>query len=742
MPIHVLGIRHHGPGSARSLRAALEQIKPDALLVEGPPEADSVLSYVQSPEIKPPVAILAYRVDQPQQASFYPFAEFSPEWQAIQYGLKNSIPVQFMDLPLAHRFATPEEAEEKDGKPKEEKTSVAEYPLTHLARAAGFADTELWWEHQFELRVDHQDSFAAILEGMTALRDTLDLPEDRENDLREAYMRKILHEAEKNHETIAVVCGAWHAPALVNQPPKKDDRILLKGLPKCKVETTWIPWTYRRLTFASGYGAGVMSPGWYHHIWQAKPDERGYGWMTQVARVFRQHQMDTSTAHVIEAIRLADTLAALRDLARPGLAEYNEATNTVLSFGDDSLLDLVQEALIVGQQMGEVPSEVPAVPLQSDVQQHQKKLRLKPSDERKALTLDLRKDLDRERSQFLHRLHVLGINWGTPAYVSGKGTFKEQWNLYWEPEIAIRVIEKGIWGNTVASAATAYIKQQLNQVSALREVAQLLEQTLPANLPKALADLLQKLDELAALSGDIFQLMQALPPLANISRYGDVRQTDTAMINHVLDSLVSRISIGLPNASTSLNEDSAAEAFTRIQEMDSALRILQRDDYTQLWHQALVSLADHSQINGIVAGKACRILSESSIWNDEIIAQKFSLALSSAQSIGYSAAWLEGFLQGSGMVLILDETLWGLLDGWVAQLDEEIFVQTLPVLRRSFATFSKPERRKLGEKAKSGKQSVSVAAGVSQDTGFNHERATTALPLVKQLLGLKTVTNE
>ena len=229
MPVHVLGIRHHGPGSARSLRAALEQIKPDVLLVEGPPEADSVLSYVQSPEIKPPVAILAYRVDQPQQASFYPFAEFSPEWQAIQYGLKNSIPVQFMDLPLAHRFASPEESEEKDGKPEEEKARVAEYPLTHLARAAGFTDTELWWEHQFELRLNHEDSFAAILEGMTALRDTLDLPEDRENDLREAYMRKILHEAEKNHETIAVVCGAWHAPTLENQPPKKDARVLLKG---------------------------------------------------------------------------------------------------------------------------------------------------------------------------------------------------------------------------------------------------------------------------------------------------------------------------------------------------------------------------------------------------------------------------------------------------------------------------------------------------------------------------------
>jgi hypothetical protein len=43
--VHIFGIRHHGPGSARSLRASLEALSPDCILVEGPPDADEVLSY-------------------------------------------------------------------------------------------------------------------------------------------------------------------------------------------------------------------------------------------------------------------------------------------------------------------------------------------------------------------------------------------------------------------------------------------------------------------------------------------------------------------------------------------------------------------------------------------------------------------------------------------------------------------------------------------------------------------------
>ena len=105
MSAHLFGIRHHGPGSARSLRAALEALQPDVVLVEGPPDAAAVLPLLAHPEMKPPVALLLYAPDTPQRAVYYPFARFSPEWQAIRYALSRPIPVRFMDLPQACQLA-------------------------------------------------------------------------------------------------------------------------------------------------------------------------------------------------------------------------------------------------------------------------------------------------------------------------------------------------------------------------------------------------------------------------------------------------------------------------------------------------------------------------------------------------------------------------------------------------------------------------------------------------------------
>src|SRR3954451_17919512 len=103
--LHIFGVRHHGPGSARSLLRALDQLKPDCVLIEGPPDADEVIPYAARAEMRPPVAILVHDIEKPADAVYYPFAEFSPEWQAVRWALAAGVPVRFMDLPQSHRMA-------------------------------------------------------------------------------------------------------------------------------------------------------------------------------------------------------------------------------------------------------------------------------------------------------------------------------------------------------------------------------------------------------------------------------------------------------------------------------------------------------------------------------------------------------------------------------------------------------------------------------------------------------------
>ena len=102
---HIFGVRHHGPGTARSLLKALEALAPDCLLVGGPPDAHAVLPLLAHAEMTPPVALLIYAPEAPERAAFYPYAVFSPEYQALRYGLARNIAVRFMDLPQTHQLA-------------------------------------------------------------------------------------------------------------------------------------------------------------------------------------------------------------------------------------------------------------------------------------------------------------------------------------------------------------------------------------------------------------------------------------------------------------------------------------------------------------------------------------------------------------------------------------------------------------------------------------------------------------
>ena len=110
--VHYFGIRHHGPGCARSLLHAFDALAPDCVLVEGPPEAEGVLAALLSEHMQPPVALLSYCPDESQRAVYHPFAVFSPEWQALRWALAHAVPASFIDLPVTHQMALDKAREE------------------------------------------------------------------------------------------------------------------------------------------------------------------------------------------------------------------------------------------------------------------------------------------------------------------------------------------------------------------------------------------------------------------------------------------------------------------------------------------------------------------------------------------------------------------------------------------------------------------------------------------------------
>jgi hypothetical protein len=726
------------------------------VLVEGPPDAADVLPLLKQERMKPPVALLIYPPEAPQQAAFFPFAVFSPEWQALRYAFAHDIPARFMDLPQWHRLALDQaEAETATSAGTDAATGAEqaagdgdvdaateptfeEDPLGLLAVAAGYSDHELWWEHQIEQRQDPNGLFNGIIEAMTELRARAGTPRRYEAQ-REAYMRQTIRAAQKEgFARIAVVCGAWHAPALADLGNAKDDQALLKGLPKTKVAATWIPWTYSRLSYRSGYGGGVTSPGWYDHLWTCA-DRAGIRWAAQAARLLRSEDLDASSANVIETVRLAEALAALRGLPMAGLAELHEAVRTVLCGGDPTPMRLIHDRLEVGDRLGEVPEETPAVPLQKDLEAWQKRLRLKPSTEIQTLDLDLRKDNERERSRLLHRLRLLGIAWGEPNQTSGKaGTFHELWRLQWQVEFAVSVIEAGVWGNTVETAAGAAACDRADKAADLPALTELLDGAILADLSQAVDHVLTRLQAQAAVAADVRHLMEALPPLARVARYGDVRGTRANQVLPVLDGLFARIFVGLPGACGSLDDEAANRMVAGIGHVQQSLDLLDDAEQRREWLQILRQLLDNDAIHGLVRGWCCRLLLEQRSVDEDELYRRARLALSPALPALQAAAWIEGLLRGSGLVLLHEDALWAALDSWLRDLAPEAFVDLVPLLRRAFAGFQPPERRAMATKVKklgdtSGPRGRTTAAS---SRAVDRQRGDLVLPILAHVLGI------
>jgi len=734
----VLGIRHHGPGSARSVIAELDRIKPAVVLIEGPSDADPLLHFAARPEMEPPVALFAYDPNALRRSAFWPFASFSPEWQALRWADAHGVPARFCDLPSGALMAGPSEAADEAAAPDETPDrTVRDDPIGQLAAVAGYDDPERWWDDVIESRLDGQPPFAALTDAMAELRSD-SARADQLEQRREAFMRQTIRAALKTADSpVAVVCGAWHAPALTAPlGPATHDAAILRGLPRRKTSLSWVPWTHSRLATASGYGAGVTSPGWYHHLFTA-PDEVVVRWLTKVARVLRHHDLPVSSAHVIEATRLAETLAALRGRPLAGLLEVTEATRAVLCEGNETAVAFVQHDLVLGELLGAVPEDAPSVPLEVDLRAQARSLRLKIDALEKAITLDLRKDNDRSKSVLLHRLGGLGIEWGVMREddVRALGTFRETWTLAWRPELAVAIVDAAQWGPTVRDAATARLCDSAHSADDLRTLTEAVGYALLADLPDTLPETLDVLQSKAAVDVDVIRLLAAIPALVRAVRYGDVRNTDTGAMSAVVDTLVLRACAGLPSSVTSLSDEAAARHRMHIDEVHQALAIHARTPAgaatRDRWIATLAQLAQRRDLHGLLAGRLARLLVDAGQLARADASRRFAAHLSVGVTAAEKAAWAEGFLGGSGLLLVHDPELLGVLDGWVVSLGEDDFRDVLPLLRRTFGEFSTAERQNIADQLRH------LAAGqprVVEAEAIDPERAAGVLRTVADIL--------
>jgi hypothetical protein len=725
--IQIFGIRHLSPMGAWHAREFLARTRPGLVLVEGLDDATGLLPDVTRKQTEPPIAILAYTDTQPVRTLVYPFARYSPEYQAIGWAHAHDVPVEFFDLPsdvfLGLQDREIEWLEKKRREAREEPQALVGVPeprpslYQQIADLAGERDYDTYWERHFEHNPEPGSYHGATMELGRAVRE-LEEDEPRwraENLVREAYMRRRVEEAlASGHppDRIVALVGAFHGPALTGEFPAMTDGELA-SLPRRTSKLTLMPYSYFRLSSQSGYGAGNHAPAYFELLWQAL-NEQGVGdlsrrYLSLVARHLRDAGTHRSTAEVIDAVRLAETLSALKEGLAPTLADLRDAAVALLGQGEPVTVREALARVDVGTAIGQLTRGVCQTSIQADFDRELERLKLEKyrTSVQQELDLDLRENrramseqsafLDLHRSSFFHRLRVLGISFARPAPTRQQSaTWAEKWLLQWTPESEIQLVEAVLLGETVELATAYKLKSHLDNCGSIADAAALVRDACQCGIMKSMDLARRRLQELAATSSEFTALAAAAWQLSLVVRYGDVRRFDPQPLLPLLEELFVEAALALFAAASC--DDKAVKPM--MQALDEVNRVgLEFHDRLEepMWIEQLHRLADADDRNPSLSGYACALLLERGLVENEALAREVSRRISPGVPADLGAGWFEGLARRNRYALLARQQLWEQLAGYIESLDEAQFRRALVFLRRAFGPFSAREKRHIAE---------------------------------------------
>ncbi|WP_152392768.1 DUF5682 family protein [Paenibacillus guangzhouensis] len=730
--VHIFGVRHLSPGGSLHLLELLQEVQPTAVLIEGPSDANSEIHHLTNRNTAPPVAILAFTEDIPVRTVLWPFAAYSPEYQAMKWAAENGAQAAFIDLPSSVtvamqqlRLEAKENVEEEDTvtEMRTDPDSLDESNIyNRIAAIAGEHDYDMYWERNYELNTNKGAYQEAIIAFSTQMRELTEEDERQHqrveyayNAVREAYMRRQIQDtiaAGHDPNRIVVVCGAYHAAVLAQDSQVMTDQEWTL-LPSRKTKLTLMPYSYYRLSSMSGYGAGNNAPNYYEMMWERMRtdtlEELPHYYLSSIARWMREMGNHRSTAEVIEAVRLAEALAAMHGGSSPTLRDLRDAAQTLLGRGDLSVIAEALARVDVGTAIGSLAEGVSQTPIQDDLNRLLKQLKLEKYKTTVAtdLSLDLRENrrvtseesafLDLNRSTLLHRLAWLGISFAK-LRPSGQenATWAEHWVIQWSPEVEIQVVESTLLGETVEVASAYVLQQKLDSCSTIDEASVLIRTACDCRMLEQMETARQTLQRLAADSRDVVQIAAASKELSMIIGYGGLRRMDTSQLLPLLEQLFMRACLFLLDAAQ-CNDEAASDMMSAMNELNRIS--LEHSDQVDesLWLQELLHLSERDDRNPRLSGFACAILMERHAITAQQCAEEVSRRLSPGIPADLGAGWFEGLSQRNRYALLSRQSLWEQLNAYIVSLSDEEFARALVFLRRAFSSFAPREKTMIAE---------------------------------------------
>lgn len=748
--VHFAPVRHHSPACALALQAMVRELRPSAILVEGPDSFDALLPLLNDERTRPPVAILS-QADMPAGAdaaqtdgaravrsAFFPFCDYSPEWVALRLARDTGAQFAFIDLPWqAHMLDdAPEQRDERVHNLMAERHLAHSAYLAALARASGCRSQDELWDHLFELRPaaalrDWRTLFADVLAycGMARSSYEAEVLEAEGSLARERHMaahirrRHAALRAAGDQGAIVVVTGGFHTLAL-QQMLAAETAAPPAARTGGSIGDWLVRYSFDRLDALNGYAAGMPSPAWHQWVWESAQSGPGgpqldvvtAGVLARFAQQGRARGLSdqSSTADVESALLQALRLAALRGHAGPGRGDVLDALRScfVKDAIDEGAAGLARDlrAFSAGSALGDVPPSAGSPPLLEDARRQAQAHRIRLDDSApRTVRLDLyRKESHRLRSHFLHLMDYLGTGaarWqGGPDFLGGVRLelLIEEWRVAWSPMVEARLIELAADGATLQDAALARLRREEAALaaegrgrSAQRAVALLVRACaigLQDRLPQLRALLVAHLAEdphlgsVAACALQLLNLYRARAPLG---------VQDDAGVQALL-RLAWSASLALLPGLESLEPEQEAAAVRSLVDL-RAIRVAVADrGADDAWQRALARLAAAPGAPGIALAAGALLFLDGA-WSTQQLGAMLRAHFGPGASAPEAVRALGGLMAAAPELLLTQAGLQADLDRILAGWDEAAFLAYLPDLRLAFAQLKPPETARLAE---------------------------------------------
>jgi len=705
-------IRHHSPVCSWQLLRLIKQQKPDVILIEAPSDAQSLLLYLQHPDTKPPVALYLYchfKERQHSQSGFIPFAEMSPEWNALKAAGELGLPCEFIDLPYKSQWNETHQDQCDYLIYDNQRTFSGQY-VDSLLSSSSCYDFDQWWDRHFEGQyLTHCDDFfkQTLLFGRQ-MRGGL-LATDLETQYREQHMASRIATYLNDDKRVLVVCGAYHCLGVNDHlmNPTSLETCLLK--PSLLSSGQYVvPYSLSRLSHQS-YGASLRNSDYYHQWWLAlkashakqQPQLSQYfhsELTTKLMSFLQRKSVAVAMPQLVDIVVIAEQLAQLRDIVA-GRSEFREAAILALDKSPSGKrevdrFELWLDEFFCNTATGTLPSNIPCAPTVIEFRQQCIAFKLPHQamdGHRKKELAIYRNAKHRELSQWLHRLAFIDIPYAVQT--AGPNFFnqtqltrvREKWHVQWQIESETCLVQMSHLGSSIEELVNYKLHQQLNsQELDGSACVLLLLGALQMGMNTWLTPLLEQANRQIKQEDSLFVLSDALDLLLNC-------QHTTTLLDHSCQSQIQRLisdcylrlCARLPCAIST--KKSVREEADLLANMAKVVKFNPSVCQPQFLLDAVISLSHLQlsfQLQGVCATIQLLLANES---QEKILTHQLSAI---GRQCYLTPDALGDFCYGIGLVDLSVYTHFEFiakqLDQLMLSFNDDMFLQVLPAMRRAF----------------------------------------------------------